>query len=41
MMWWNVAYQILGIALIVALVIVIYKIFIISNRDKYGISYNT
>jgi len=39
MMWWNVAYQILGIALIVALVIVIYKIFIISNRDKYGIIY--
>ena len=38
MMWWNVAYQILGITLIVAIVIMVYKIFLASNKDKYGIS---
>lgn len=37
-MSWNIAYQIFGITLLVVLIIAIYKIYIESNQDKFGIA---
>lgn len=34
---WNTLYQILGISLMVVLFLIIYKIYITTNREKYGI----
>ena len=34
---WNIMYQIFGMGLMVALIIIIYKIYITTNREKDGI----
>lgn len=41
MNFWYFMYDILGICLIVTVSIILYKIFILSNSDKYGIPRNT
>ena len=38
MYYWDIIYQILGVTFIVAVSIAVYKIYIASNADKYGIA---